>query len=282
MDISIRALTQNDLETADRIVCSAFDLSDSRVTEIARYLALQPDGWFLATFRGQPAGVLGAVDYGPFAYLGMMTVHQDWQRRGIGRTLLQHVLSWAETRGIPLLRLDASAAGFPMYTRFGFVEIDEALLYQRANSARASDHLPHVRPMCASDIPAIVAFDSPIFGAGRENLFRILLTDFPDRCFIGRHPDGRTAGYLFAQPQRIGPWSADRPQVAEALLQTALSLSFDGPPVVIVPKMNPEAVALLGRFDFQLKLANRHMQRGSTALSGRRSAIYGCTSFAVG
>jgi GNAT superfamily N-acetyltransferase len=282
MDISIRALTENDLETADRIVCSAFDLSESRVTEIARYLALQPDGWFLATFRGQPAGVLGAVDYGPFAYLGMMTVHKDWQRRGIGHTLLQHVLGWAETRGIPLLRLDASAAGFPMYTRFDFVEIDETLLFQRANSSRAWDYPAHVRRMHVSDIPAIVALDSPIFGAGRENLFGTLLTDFPDRCFISHHPDGRPAGYLFAQPQRIGPWSADRPQDAEALLQAALSLSFDDPPVVIAPKMNAEAVALLRRFDFELKLTNRHMQRGSTALPGRRSAIYACTSFAIG
>jgi GNAT superfamily N-acetyltransferase len=282
MDISIRTLTRNDLETADRIVCSAFDLSESRLAEIARYLALQPDGWFLAAFDGQPAGVLGAVDYGPFAYLGMMTVHKDWQRRGIARTLLQHVLTWAAARGIPLLRLDASAAGYPMYTRFDFVEIDHTLLLQRVNSSRTSGYPSHVQPMGIGDMPAIVASDLPIFGARREKLFRSLLADFPDRCFISRHPDGRPAGYLFAQPERIGPWSAEHPKHAEALLQAALTLSFNGPPAVIAPEMNPEAVALLRRFDFELKLANRHMQRGSTALPGRRLAIYGCSSFAIG
>ncbi len=48
-----------------------------RVREIRRYFTLEPNRWFLATYRNQPAGVVGATNYGPFTYLGMMTVRKE-------------------------------------------------------------------------------------------------------------------------------------------------------------------------------------------------------------
>ena len=59
-----------------------------RVREIRRYFTLEPNRWFLATYRNQPAGVVGATNYGPFTYLGMMTVRKELQRKGIGQALL--------------------------------------------------------------------------------------------------------------------------------------------------------------------------------------------------
>lgn len=99
----------------------------------------------------------------------------------------------------------------------------------------------------------------------------ILRTDFPDRCFITNHPDGHTAGYLFAQPQRLGPCGADHPRQVAALLQVAVTPSFDEPPIAIAPRMNPQAIALPRHFDFELKLANLHTQRSSTVLPAGRS-----------
>jgi len=282
MDISISPLSENDLEIADSIVRSAFDLSESRLAEICRYFALQPDGWLLATLQDEPAGVVGAINYGPFTYLGMMTVRKEFQRKGIGQALLQHMLNWTQQQGISLLRLDASEAGFPLYARFGFSVFDQALLFQLPDHSHLSNYSQHFCLLRIDDIQVLVDFDTPIFGASRAALFRALLTDFADRAFAVYDKSGHMNGYLFAQSQRLGPWAARSPQDAEKLLQAALTLPYDEPPLAIVPKLNLAAADLLKRFDFQLKLSNHHMQQGGSTLPGQRNLIYGQTSFGIG
>jgi GNAT superfamily N-acetyltransferase len=282
MDISIRILTPDDLDIADGIVTSAFGLTGSRTREIRRYFSLKPNHWILATYRGQPAGVVGATNYGPFTYLGMMTVHKEFQRKGIGQAMLQHMLDWAEVQGIPYLRLDASDAGFPLYLQFGFEVLDQALMFRHPDFSPLSDYQQKVRLLKSQDIQALADFDSPIFGANRTGLFQALLTDFPDRGFAVYDASGDMAGYLFAQTRRLGPWAARSPQAAESLLQAALTLSYKGVPLVIAPGTNTAASDLLGRYGFRHDFTNRHMQRGRSDIPGQRTAIYGETSFAVG
>jgi len=270
------------LDIADGIVTSAFGFTDSRAGEIQRYFSLKPNRWFLATYRDQPAGVVGATNYGPFTYLGMMTVHQEFQRKGIGQAMLQHMLDWAEVQGIPFLRLDASEAGFPLYLQFGFEVRDQALMFQPADYSPSLNFPQQVRPLKSQDIQALADFDTPIFGANRAGLFRALLTDFPERGFAVYDASGDMTGYLFAQTQRLGPWAACSPQDAEPLLQAALTLSYKGVPLVIAPGTNTAASDLFGRYGFCHVLTNRHMQRGFSTMPGRRAAIYGQTSFAIG
>jgi GNAT superfamily N-acetyltransferase len=282
MDISIRVLAPDDLDIADGIVTSAFGFTDSRAGEIQRYFSLEPNHWILATYRDQPAGVVGATNYGPFTYLGMMTVRKELQRKGIGQAMLQHMLDWAEVQGISFLRLDASEAGFPLYSRFGFEVLDQALMFQPADYSPSSNFPQQVQPLRLQDIQALADFDAPIFGADRAGLFQALLTDFHDRGFAVYDASGDMAGYLFAKTRRLGPWAARSPQAAESLLQAALTLTYKGVPLVIAPGTNQAASDLLGRYGFRHVFSNRHMQRGRSDIPGQRTAIYGETSFAIG
>ena len=183
MDSSTRVLSPDDLDIADGIITSAFEFTNSRAREIRRYFTLEPNRWFLATYRDQPAGVVGATNYGPFTYLGMMTVRNELQRKGIGQAMLQHMLDWTESQGNSFLRLDASEAGFPLYIRFGFEVLDRALMFQLADYSPFSNFPHQVRPLKSWDVQALADFDFPIFGADRAGLFQALLTDFPDRGF---------------------------------------------------------------------------------------------------
>ena len=282
MDISIRNLAPDDLDIADGIVTSAFGLTGSRTREIRRYFSLKPNRWFLATYRDQPAGVVGATNYGPFTYLGMMTVRKELQRKGIGQALLQHMLDWSKAQWISYLRLDASDAGFPLYLRFGFEVLDQALVFQPADYSPSSNFPQQVRPLKFQDIQVLADFDAPIFGANRAALFQALLTDFPDRGFAVYDASGDMAGYLFAQTRRLGPWAARSLRDAEALLQAALTLTYKEVPLAIAPATNKAASDLLERYGFSHVLTNRHMQRGLSTMPGRRTAVYGQTSFAVG
>ena len=72
------------------------------------------------------------------------------------------------------------------------------------------------------------------------------------------------------------------PRDAEALLQAAMALTYQGVPLAIAPETNTVASDLLDRYGFRQVLTNRQMQRGLSIIPGRRTAIYGQTSFAVG
>jgi len=283
MDIVIRQWTRADIPAADEIQQSAFGISESRTEELARYLALQPDGWFLATFhQGIPAGMVGAVDYGPFAYIGMMCVHPEFQRRGIGHALMQRLLAWLDARGAPVALLDATEAGARVYVHFDFVEEDQSCVFEHHHYTRSSHQTADVHLLQPQDIQALVDFDTPIFGGNRAALFRIMLTDFQGRALTVRDKAGQLSGYLFAQSRRLGPWVAQRPQDAKLLLQAAMSLPYEGAPIVIAPKMNTAAIELLERFGFQYTRSCRHMRRGGLDLPSQRGLIYGQTSFAIG
>lgn len=282
MDVAVRGLTKADIVAADEIFRSAFHTSVDRMADLERYVALQPDGWLLATVQGTPVGLVGAVDYGPFAYIGMMGVRPEFQRRGIGRTLMRRLLAWIDARGTPMALLDASEAGAPMYLQLGFVQEDLACLFERPDYAPARFCAEHVHRLHRQDIESVAELDAPIFGASRAALFRVLLADFPERAFVTRDEAGQVSGYLFAQPGRLGPWAARRRQDAETLLQAAMSLPFEGAPVVIAPQMNAAAIELLERFGFQFMRSCRHMRRGGANAPSRRALIYGQTSFAVG
>ncbi len=286
MTMNIRPLTQSDFPACDAILSSAFGTLETRVPELQRYLAFQPDGWFVADVDGQPAGMVGAVDYGPFAYLGMMAVFQHQQGRGLGRALMEHCLAWLDTRGCPMTLLDASPAGALLYPKLGFVDDDRSDVWVQPTVAslkpeRGGDiRVESLRP---EDIPAVAAFDAPIFGAHRPAVIEAYRSEFPDRALVARDENGMIAGYLIVQWRRIGPWAACTSQAAEALLAAALSLPFEfGSPMTICTASNTAAAEILGRAGFRPERPHRHMRRGGAANPINHARIFGFASFAIG
>ena len=282
MDISIRDLTEADVAGADDVLRSAFGAPESHAADIRRYMALQSEGWLVAIAQGLPVGMVGAVDYGRFAWIGLMAVHVEAQQHGIGSALMQRLLAWLDARGTPMALLDATEAGAPLYRRFGFVEDDQTYKFQHPGFRRSAYWPAGVRPVQPEDVPALVEFDTPIFGANRARVLRALLAEFPGRAFLVENEAGQIAGYLCAQTRRLGPWVAEHPEVAGALLQAALALPYEGAPLVVVPGMNTAAIEQVERSGFQLISPHRHMRRGRAGSPSRRAAIFGQASFALG
>lgn len=249
---------------------------------MARYLALQPDGWFGAMQDTTLIGMGGALSYGEFASIGMMAVDPWAQRRGIGRAILENVLVWLHSQGCDIAMLDASTAGVPLYVKRGFLDDGATILFQSENEVFHSAPTGRVSSMTRVDVPDVSKFDAPLFGADRTAVLSSYMIAVPDRAFLTRNERGDVTGYLIAQSQHLGPWAADTPQDAEALLGAALSLSFSGPPIALVPSANRSAQSLLSRFGFSRQRALRHMYLGPEPPSQDRSRIYGQASFAIG
>ncbi len=283
LDLSIRFLVETDVPAADQILKSAFRSEESREADLRRYLALEPRGWRLALRENQPVGMVGAIEYGPFAYLGLMAVHDRAQRQGIGRRLLETLLADLDQRGCPMVLLDATEMGAPLYRQLGFVEEGQSARYLWSGWRQSGRAAPAaVYPLRPADLPTLADFDAPIFGARREKVLAAYLAENPGRAWLARDPSGRIQGYLFAQADRLGPWMAASQQAAGDLLQAALALPFQTGPRVILPERNRLARDLLPQFGFELLDLHLHMRRGGSAQPGLPEQVFGMASFAIG
>ena len=282
MPISIRPLADTDLESAADILTSAFHRSGNWANELRLYRELQPDGYFGAYQEGALVGMVGSTIYSTFAYVGMMGVHQQFQRQGIGLALMQHFLKWLDGKNVPQIQLDASEAGQPMYEKLGFVAQERVFVLQRQAGLPALELPQHVESIRPSDLVGLTEIDAKIFGADRRKVFTALLQAYPERAFFLHDTQGRVTGYIFMQERRIGPWVMLEAGDDESLLQAVLSLDPGDMVSVVVPETNQRALEILHHYGFQIARTNRHMARGPTAAIGQRDKVYAQTSLSVG
>lgn len=282
MAISLRPLTAADFRTVDPLLTAAYARPSSMLDDLVRYHQHQPDGWIIARLEGAPAGVGGAIAYGNFARIGLVAVHPDVQRQGIGRAIMEYLLEWAAVRGASTVLLDATPAGVPLYTRLGFVTDDFARAYSASPGASlAGPQAQAVRPLEPADLPDVVAFDAERFGASRPAILAHYVEEFAGHAFVAHDRGGRLVGYLIAQAQRLGPWLEFTQEVAEALLAHALPLCR-GNTQVLVPECNRAATALLERNAFSPGRRWHSMRRGGIRDLRQRQRLYGYTNFYVG
>jgi GNAT superfamily N-acetyltransferase len=284
MSLSISPLTEADLVETAEVVKLAYNVPYSRKDSLQLYLALQPGGSFIAKNNGSVVGFGGALDYGPFAYIGLMSVHPSMQKQGIGGLLLERLLSWLDARACPTILLDASPAGAPLYTRYAFTENDITVVMQQVQQVPLPQHLPTgVSVLAEQDFPALAAFDTPYFGADRRAVLAAYRDDDPGRVLVARDSRGSVAGYLIVQPSVLGPWVASTPEAAERLLIHALALyTNESQSSVFVSANNSAAIQLLTRYGFSQQRDLSHMYKGKPVERSRRTAIFGQTSLGLG
>ncbi len=282
MNLEIRPLYEHDFENADAIFRSAFGYTGKWVSEMAFIHALQPDGRFIAMLDGKPVGLVGMIDYGRVAYIGSLAVVPDYQGRGIGRALMEHIVAQVKARGPRVMLLEATPAGARIYPKMGFV-VDGTTNVYRSNTAAPSAPAPvEATPMRNDDISKIVALDEPIFGDNRARVLEAYWELHPGRAFVVRSERGRVSGYLFAQHRRLGPWAALRLDDAESLLRAALSLSFDHAPSLVMPSMNIAGTQLVERSGFAIERSMPHMRLGGDSPPGQRSSLYALATPGIG
>lgn len=247
------------------------------------YLTFDSVGSFVAKEDATVVGFGGVLDYGPFAYVGLMSVSPTIQKRGVGQLLMERLLVWLDARGCPTALLDATPVGEPLYRRNGFQEDDQTMVWQQD----AHILLPRILPLGVSllaeaDVPALVRFDAPHFGAERSQVLATFCARYPHRVLVTHAADGRITGYAIAQFHVIGPWVANTKDDAERLLVHALALPFESKPNVFVSTHNSDALNLLTRYGFAQQRTLSHMWTGKHISRNRFTTLYGQASLGFG
>ena len=259
--LRIRVLQEDDLAFADEL--RAIAGWNQTLRDWRRFLALAPDGCFLAELDGRPVGTATTTrhaaaphSFGDVAWIGMVLVHPDARRRGVGRALLLHALEHLRRTGVRWARLDATPDGEKVYRTLGFRADWPLARWERPGAMACgplstkhearqepegtTKHTKHTKEdgsdLCGlrGDIPGFTArqlasLDSAAFGADRSTQFGHLLrdsraafslSDSPDEAVraYGLLRDGVRAAYLGPIVARI---PADGVQLVHRLLDAA-------------------------------------------------------------
>jgi len=266
-EYNIRTMTPADLAAA----CELSALVDWNQTPAGwrRILDFQPDGCFVAERGGRICGTVTTIEYaGRFGWVGMMLVHPDCRRQGVGRALLRHAIDYLRSVPTETVKLDATDLGRKLYDSLGF-RPEYALQRWGGAAPHSREQAPRATQR---DLDDIAALDLIAFGADRRRVLARLMADHADHAWILRDDAGTLLGYTMARPGRkawqIGPTVARDSDAARPLLAAAMA-ALAGDDVLIDIIADSPVAAELERFGLRPLRSLTRMFLGPNRHPGR-------------
>lgn len=224
--LRIRVMTEEDLSFADSVRTLAG--WNQTPGDWRRFLEMEPGGCFVAEWDGSPAGTATTIAYGlELAWIGMVLVHPDYRRRGIGNALLHRCIESLRARGVRCIKLDATPLGRTVYENLGFKSEWSLARWERVGThpeLRTAD--PDIRAWRETDATLLDRADAAAFGTSRLRLLRTLAATGRDALVLQRGPGPIAAYGMLRSGSRalyVGPCSASSPadgiRVIAALVQ---------------------------------------------------------------
>ena len=207
-----------------------------------RFLQAEPEGCFLAEWDGIPVGTATTICYGTeLAWIGMVLVHPDFRRRGIGTALLEQCLQYLQSKKIQCIKLDATPQGKEVYDKLGFK--DEWTLTRWSNPSIACSG-PIAKLSCvvnSSNLCSVKRLDTMAFGVSRFHLLEALSRQSTASIFL-KNTLGDVDGYGFIRAGTrafyLGPIVAISTEVALNIVEYLLAQHAGQPVYWDIPDPN--------------------------------------------
>lgn len=245
-------------------------------------LSFEPQGCFVAIDQGSVVATVTTTTYGQaMAWIGMMLVHPEHRRRGIGTRLMRIAMDYLHGKGIHCIRLDATPAGRPVYEKLGFVA--EWGLTRHQATAASAQNSANARESVPADWPALEKLDEAAFGIARGRIIHRLAE--VSQSVLVCPAAGPILGYGMlrsgSQCAYLGPLVC-KPELAASLMSALLHSSGDRSVFWDVPDENGVATELAKRFGFQPVRPLTRMRWGPTTVQSRPQAQLGIADPSVG
>jgi len=227
-------------------------------TDWQRFLQLQPDGCFVAELDGTSVGTTTTCRFGSIAWIAMVLVDSNSRRRGVGTALLRHAITFLKGCGVDTIRLDATAAGQPVYEPLGFQPDYELTRYEGTPAARPGPPAPSLAK--PTQLDELVALDQRMTGTHRARLLRRLFEEPPHATYVHSNA-GELQGYLMRRLGRravhVGPCIATG-RAGELLLGQVLNDCAGRRMYIDVPRRNASALQVVESWGLKVQ---RHFMR---------------------
>jgi GNAT superfamily N-acetyltransferase len=245
-----------------------------------RFLDHSSSGCFVAEIDAAVRGTVATISFERrVAWIGMVLVDPDYRGQGLGTTLLQRAIDHLDELKIPVLKLDATPLGQPLYEKLGFLPEYEIGRWTRRTAPSRPARSPGVgaRSSVSSGLlETICKTDREIFGVDRSLLLKSLHEDAPE--FTQAIVDsGRLTGYAFGRrgsfADHLGPWIATAPGAARQLLEAFLAGSSREMQIADCLSAHADARDLLQSCEFSYTRPLTRMFRGSNDDPGRPELV---------
>jgi GNAT superfamily N-acetyltransferase len=235
-----------------------------------------PDGRLVAVGSG--------VAYPPLGLVGNMIVAEDHRRHGLGGMLLGSIIEFLEQAGCTRLELSATDQGRPLYEKHGFTPMEPGSHAElpRTLALRAPNGL-RVATAGRTDADRLTAYDAARFGGSRAPLIQAMVSDSARPALMAARGD-ELVGYGWLRPEagRIGPWVADDPEAAGAILADALRRASEREALTAnIPISNRPGIEWLRSLGVAADPWEVRMARGPQ-VPRRDDTIYGSSVGALG
>ena len=282
--IRLRCLTRADLPFADSV--RALEGWNQTIQDWERFLAMEPDGCFLAEWEGRPAGTATTIIYGPeLAWIGMVLVHPDFRRKGIGRALLRHCIDYLQNRDVRCIKLDATPAGKAVYEALGFREEWTLTRWQRGGPGPATSSGEGITDLRVAGLGTVEQLDSPAFGISRQRLLQALAVQCR-QALVLRSERGSVPGYgLLREGSRalyLGPVVADTTDGAIRLVRTLLEGNHDNAIFWDIPDRQSSAVSWAAENGFKAQRSLTRMFLGGNVVPGLHEKVFAIAGPEIG
>ena len=262
MRVEIGTLAPEEVDAAIEVLAASYGRSSA---EGARHrVTLYREEWLAVRCDGAVAGVVTANRYGTVAYVAMMAVSPQFRKNGLGTRLMTELVGRLDREGHRTLLLDARKEAEGIYGRLGFREIDRTAFFERPPCA------PYPtgdgKPIDAVAFARVCELDRRFYGCDRGLALRRFAAE--PHALAMAAPDA----YVMARGPVVGPFAAERPEEAAALLAAALAQNVFALRAFL-PRANRDAAALFESHGFREQRTLAHMERGEPS-PFRRDRIY--------
>jgi predicted N-acetyltransferase YhbS len=282
----LRPMTEADVPGADALRRLAG--WNQTCADWRRLLALNPDGSFVAEEEGEIIGAVATITYGrALAWIGMMLVHPDHRRKGLGSQLMRCAIERLRDMGTACIKLDATPLGRPVYEALGFLPEQTLTRWRRPPTdpgALVGGPSKGIHPLTEADWPGVEALDAAAFGTARPRLLRALAASSHRTLTAARN--GRIDGFGLLRPgdqaDHLGPVACTRPESMAALLPALLEASQNRAVVWDLPDNNASAVELAKRFGFAPARLFTRMYLGNPLSAPKPMALFAIADPSLG
>lgn len=247
--------------------------------DAAAFFAAGSDGFYVAVDKSDgPVAAISVVNHSDqFAFLGLYIVHPDYRGTGIGLNLWRHAVARAGMRTIGLDGVEAQQAN---YVASGFAHAGGTTRFSGSVPGLCDAGIQDLGP---DDIPALIAKEAAASGVAKPAYLRAWFQPAEHRKTLVMREDGAIAGFCTVRACRsgakIGPLSADTPDIARQLIRHAASI-FPGDVTLDVPESATSLAALCQRLGLSPGFKTARMYRG--AFTAAAPAIFAVTSLELG
>ena len=283
--LTIRNMGVKDFASAD----SLRSLSSWNQTHAdwARFLYISPETCFIAEINGQVVGTATLTLYGiTLAWVGMMLVHPEYRRQGIGKRLLEHCLAQSRQRGVRTVVLAATPAGKQLYDSLGFVQQYTLSRWAGRSAIACSGSLPTgMAEWHETDSVHVERLDTEAFGVSRSAMRDALAADSISKRVL-RSPSNQIEGYGFlregADAAYLGPVVARTAEAGIELLEALLERSNAENVYLDSPDANSAAAHWAQKRGFSIQRPLIQMFVGASPPPGNPEMQFGLAGPEVG